>query len=689
MLALLYLILSFGVGCLLLRLFFPTLFFPALRSLQGQEVPLYRPFLVLPAGFCLGYILLGWVAYLSAWLARDTGRPMAFGAGAALVAGLLLTGAELLTLRRRAGSGAVWRDGRLEKANRRPGPSAARFFAGGFGPWQTLALVFSLAAGLFVSFYSFWEDASSISMAVNIYSDFSPHIAVIRSFSLGENFPTQYPHFADGTIRYHFLFLFAAGLLEYLGLPLTWALNLPSLLSFLSMMLLLFTLAHALTGSRGAAFLSLVFLFFRSSFAFFSFLAQKPEDTGWLGWLLNNKTFIGTTTHEDWGLFNQNVWANQRHLSLGVCLVLLALLLFLPLLQEGVATLSRGPSAFLFAREGWAPSPALFWGLPAGLLLGVAAFWHGSMVISALLILAGMGIFSRARLTYLFTALPAMALSSLQSAFFTKGASPLSLQIHLGFLAPSGSAGDVAEYLLLLTGIFFPLFLAGLIWAGGGKGRGATRVFFLSCLLPLVQAFTLQMTPDIAVGHKQVMLSLILGGILNGWLLTTLWKSRRLPRRGAALAAAVLLTITGLEDGITYSNLCRSTPVRIQQQSALTDWIREETPAGSVFITGYITIHPVFTAGRLAYQGWPYYAWSAGYDTTGRDQVLEELFACRDPEAFAQAARDTGADYLLVDSTLTGDERFSAFFGAGGEEILRQALPVVYQDEGTTVYQIR
>ena len=129
--------------------------------------------------------------------------------------------------------------------------------------------------------------------------------------------------------------------------------------------------------------------------------------------------------------------------------------------------------------------------------------------------------------------------------------------------------------------------------------------------------------------------------------------------------------------------------MRIQKQSALTDWIREETPAGSVFITGYITIHPVFTAGRLAYQGWPYYAWSAGYDTTGRDQVLEELFACRDPEAFAQAARDTGADYLLVDSTLTGDERFSAFFGAGGEEILRQALPVVYQDEGATVYQIR
>ena len=81
MLALLYLILSFGAGCLLLRLFFPTLFFSALRSLQGQEVPLYRPFLVLPAGFCLGYILLGWVAYLSAWLARDTAGPWPSGQG--------------------------------------------------------------------------------------------------------------------------------------------------------------------------------------------------------------------------------------------------------------------------------------------------------------------------------------------------------------------------------------------------------------------------------------------------------------------------------------------------------------------------------------------------------------------------------------------------------------------------------
>jgi len=50
---------------------------------------------------------------------------------------------------------------------------------------------------------------------LSVFSDFAPHLAVIRSFSFGSNFPTEYPHFADGTIRYHFLF-FTAIAAQYL-----------------------------------------------------------------------------------------------------------------------------------------------------------------------------------------------------------------------------------------------------------------------------------------------------------------------------------------------------------------------------------------------------------------------------------------------------------------------------------------
>jgi len=64
----------------------------------------------------------------------------------------------------------------------------------------------------------------------SVSSDFSTHLAVIRSFSYGSNFPSGYPHFADGNMRYHFMFMFLAGNLEFLGLRLDWAFNLPSIL---------------------------------------------------------------------------------------------------------------------------------------------------------------------------------------------------------------------------------------------------------------------------------------------------------------------------------------------------------------------------------------------------------------------------------------------------------------------------
>ncbi|MBQ5755266.1 MAG: hypothetical protein IIV90_06320 [Oscillospiraceae bacterium] len=686
-------------GCCLLRWCFPSLQSGPGRSLSGKPLRLFLPFLTLPAGFCLGVLVLGWAAYLSAYLARGTAAPMTVGAGAALFLGAELARTELAhRAKSRPGSGKwVWRKGGQPRRPRTG--KALRPVA--FGGPELFALVFAALAGGFVTFYTFWEDAAAINMAVNVYSDFSPHIAVIRSFSLGDNFPTQYPHFADGTIRYHFMFVFFAGLLEYLGLPITLAFNLPSFFAFASLVLLLFTLAHAVTGSRGAAALSLVLFFFRSGWAFFTYLAARPGDVSLWAWLMENKTFIGTTANEDWGLFNQNVWANQRHLALGMCFVLIAVLVYLPLFRKGVERLAArakeaGPAAglkaFLFEKTAWLPRAELLWGLPAGLMLGAAAFWHGSMVISALLILAGMGLFSRGRLTYLFTALPAVALSTLQSRFFTGGGNPLELQFRLGFLAKSGSAGDILEYLLLLCGVFFPLFLLGLGWLAA-KGRWAAGAFFLCTMLPLVQAFTLQMTIDIPVAHKQVMLSLILGGILPAWVLAALWgrvKAGRFlaPRRFAAAVLLVLLTVTGLEDAVTYSNLCRSGPICIFKESELTDWIRENTPKGSVFVTSYISIHPVFTAGRLTMQGWPYYAWSAGYDTYGRDDTLRALFAQRDAVGFARAALETGADYILVDDEMMRDERFAAFFEEGGEALIQQAFPLLWTDGFTRLYQI-
>jgi hypothetical protein len=60
--------------------------------------------------------------------------------------------------------------------------------------------------------------------------DLFSHITLIRSFSFGYNFPTEYPFQQGEGIRYHFLFYFGGGLLEALGASLSMALNLPSAL---------------------------------------------------------------------------------------------------------------------------------------------------------------------------------------------------------------------------------------------------------------------------------------------------------------------------------------------------------------------------------------------------------------------------------------------------------------------------
>ena len=55
----------------------------------------------------------------------------------------------------------------------------------------------------------------------------------MRSFSMGNNFPTEYPHFGGQDVKFHFMFQFFVGNLEFLGLRLDFAYNVVSVLALL------------------------------------------------------------------------------------------------------------------------------------------------------------------------------------------------------------------------------------------------------------------------------------------------------------------------------------------------------------------------------------------------------------------------------------------------------------------------
>ena len=133
------------------------------------------------------------------------------------------------------------------------------------------------------------------------------------------NFPTVYTVVAGDDVRYHFLFEFLVGNLEYLGLRIDLAFNIVSALSIISMFSLIYTLAVKITGKKLAGGLTVLFVAFRSSWSFFSFIAGFKDYPSMIDGITANENFVGLTEHEDWGLWNLNVYLNQRHFAFSIC----------------------------------------------------------------------------------------------------------------------------------------------------------------------------------------------------------------------------------------------------------------------------------------------------------------------------------------------------------------------------------
>ena len=180
--------------------------------------------------------------------------------------------------------------------------------------------------GSFLFFLTISQTNEIIAIGTTVHSDFGPHTAMMRSFSLGKNVPTDYPLFSGSGVRYHFLFYFLCGNLEFLGLNLPLSLNIASLLSFISAFMLFFIFMRIVSGHYTIAWLTIIFFLFRSSPAFLTQVWSIIKKISTWKILLYPHQFIALTENEHWGLWGINIWANQRHLSTGFSILILVLL---------------------------------------------------------------------------------------------------------------------------------------------------------------------------------------------------------------------------------------------------------------------------------------------------------------------------------------------------------------------------
>ena len=694
MMGFLYVLLCFAVGWVLTERFLPELRSPelnvhrrlgtrwflgeerypdAVRAGAALDVAVRPWLLVLVSSYLIGTIGVTWAAYLGAYLLRGTGDPLGAGNGVAFVLGAGILIAE--GLRRRPSLPVPRNVGAWVRENR-----AELVFLG-----ATVLVSWGLCS------LTLFRRGDEICMGMTVFGDFTTHIAQARSFSLGRNFPTEYVFFADGTIRYHFLFQFLCGNLEYLGMPLVWAYNLQSVLAFTAMAVLLYQLAVATSGSRLVGFLTCFLGFFRSSFALFVFLWELPPGTSALKAILQVDRFIGRTPHEDWGLWNQNVFVNQRHLPFGVAVLLLVVLVMLPLFadlwdrlsregREGVGDLLRGAWG-----EGvsWMPER---WGRPLflGVLLGASGFWNGAALLAALLILFVLAWGSDHRLEYLVLAGVALALAQAQKAFFFQGAAGIHPSIYLGFLTPEKTLKGLIFYYVELFGILPAVGLVALLCAPF-RGRGC---FALAAAAPLAFANAVSLTPDINVNHKYLFIAVLVGNVLVAFLLGEMMRFRK--TWFAAWGLVAVLLSTGVVDLLALHN--KNVPERamaIQEKAPLKLWAQEHLDPNGVILSKNYYMHPVLAAGRKLFNGWQYYTWSAGYDTATRDRVVKEVLEGTVPERLEALLRENRIRYVLVDRDTRREYRVNDGLLRREASMPGGCLEQLYDDGDTVVYGVR
>lgn len=533
--------------------------------------------------------------------------------------------------------------------------------------WYGILFIFLM----YMMFYVFYIHDGILYSGFTVYGDYAPHTAMIRSFSAGNNFPTQYPHFGGEDVKYHFMFQFLVGNLEFLGMRLDIAYNFVSVLSLLGFLMVLGQITQRIGGGFAGNIWTVVLFFFRSGITFFRFIWEHLQSGDLWEALCTNTGFLGYTTNENWGLWNFNVYLNQRHLAFGLLIMAVSIWIFIDWLEAGIQHKEKGFRWIyqcFFSKTAW-KSISLEKALLLGLLIGLSSFWNGAAVIGGLLILLGFAVFSDGKLDYGIMAFVAVVISLLQSKIFIHGEA-MKPVFYWGFLAENKTFLGVVWYLVQISGFF----VVGL-WFLAYRMQKKERIMLLSFLFPLFFAFLVSLTPDINVNHKYIMISWAFLAVFWGSMLSHLWEGK-IAKKLVAVVLVIALTGTGLYDFvIILRNNGPGRRVAIDLESDVTAWLEKDISSDDLILTPEYSMSETTMAGVMLYCGWPYYAWSAGYDTNYRAAIATEMYTTTDASRLAELAKQEGITHILYEEGMTFEEKECR------EDIIARTFPLVYKSK--------
>ncbi|MDO8452349.1 MAG: hypothetical protein Q7S79_01210 [bacterium] len=487
---------------------------------------------------------------------------------------------------------------------------------------EILVATSGFAFSCWLFWHTFFVQGGNIVMGSKVWSDFGSHIPLIRSFSLGANFPNvEFPLFPGEPIRYHYLFYLVVGSLEKIGVRIDIALNTLSAIGFSALLYLIYALGKVLFKSRAVGVISVILFLFNSSLSFLEYFSKG----GTLGGIVGTIDFPSFGPYREGEIvsafWNLNIYTNQRHFALASA-VLLGLVLWIIMGRHN----TRRSLVY-----------CALWGIGVGLL----PFLHSSIFVTTYAVLGVMFLLFREYRKQIFVILLIGFLVALPRTLFLQHGATFTPELVFGYLSKT-QGFNFFEYWFFNMGASLFLIPVGFIVA-----PARAKKVFLAFFALFILGNTIQFSQEMAGNHKFFNIFLIVGNMFTAYALLRIWKKSYL---GKILLPTLLLALTfsGAIDFFAIKNDPKYTLVDIPNNRDAT-WILENTPKDSVFLNTSYLYHGANIAGRKVYLGWPYFAMSLGHDTLGRYEKQKEVLASVDKDYVCGFLKENHVDYVALD----------------------------------------
>ena len=532
------------------------------------------------------------------------------------------------------------------------------------------SLIFDGLVLLSIAIFSWWLMSSTfgyqdgkIIIDSKLYSDFGAHLPLIRSFSLGKNWPPEYPFFAGEPIRYHYFFYLLVGFLEKIGLRLDLALNILSSLGMTLLLWLIYKITNLFAKTRLAGWLAVILFLFNGSLSFVEYFNQQ----GW-NWqaLLAIPEQVNFASFGPWSgrlvsaFWNLNIYTNQRHLALSFALVLLFLypllvkIAKLPVsnfklswprkIKTLVLQKCQLIKDFVLAIFSLKTDQSLNWFLAFGLVIG-----YGLMPVlhqAGFIILVYFTVYFLLFYPKVFGSLKPVYLAalgvSLLSFYFLTTGDHQPVERIFGFLAEDKTFLGLIRYWWYNLGFYLPLLPILLFYTLKKKN------FFLFFATGLFVAANIwRLSPDMINNHKLLNFFMIVVVITTAIFLINLVKKSK-AFLFLTLPLFLLLTFSGFVDLFPIIN-DYSGEITDYPRSDIQQWLLKNTAGDSQFLTASYLHSPASLTGRKLYLDYGYHAWSMGYKDAAKRVLLPELWSDSiSPTRWCGLALSQQLDYVLV-----------------------------------------